>query len=89
MSLRRTAKVYSIVEDCPSSGYRPIIHGDELWKTILPNAYKQYKKTRSNSHVKLKKHSVGGMLVPFEVRNDPVKGRGLYAIEDIPKGTQV
>ncbi|KAG7341504.1 SET methyltransferase domain containing protein [Nitzschia inconspicua] len=82
-------QVYSIVEDCASAGYRPIIHSKELWETTLPNAFTHYMKKHRKKNVKLSKHSEGGMVVPFEVRDDPEKGRGLYATADIPKGTQV
>jgi hypothetical protein len=42
-----------------------------------------------NEVVELTNHSEGGMVVPFEVRYDPDKGRALYAKEDIEKGTVV
>jgi hypothetical protein len=79
----------SIVERCISPVYRPIIHGDEVWNTILPDAYTKYMKEWKNKVVSLKKHSEGGMVVPFEVQDDPAKGRGLYATKDIKKGTRV
>jgi hypothetical protein len=81
--------VYSIVEECVSPVYIPVIHGIEVWNTILPNAYTNYMKEWKNKVVELTKHSKGGMVVPFEVRFDPNKGRALYAKEDIKKGTLV
>jgi hypothetical protein len=81
--------VYSIVEECISSVYVPVIHGIEVWKTILPDAYTNYMKEWKNEAVELKDYSEGGMVVPFEVRYDPNKGRALYAKEDIEEGTVV
>jgi hypothetical protein len=81
--------VYSMVEECTSPVYIPVIHEIEVWNTILPDAYTNYMKEWKNKIAKLTKHSKGGVVVPFEVRFDPNKGRALYAKEDIKKGTLV
>jgi hypothetical protein len=83
------APVGTIVDSCTSPVYRPVIHGIELWNTILPDAYTKYLKEWKNENISLTKHSEGGVVVPFEVRDDPNKGRGLYATKDIKRGTRV
>lgn len=84
-------ETFSIVDDCasPSSVYRPIVHPKEVWEVTLPTAYRRYMKQFHSESADLEDYSVGGMVVPFEVRYDPDKGRGLYAAEDIKKGTRV
>jgi hypothetical protein len=82
-------KKYSIVEECTSPVYIPVIHGIEVWNTTLPNAYTKYMEEWKNEVVELTEYSKGGMVVPFEVRYDPNKGRALFTTVDIEKDTKV
>ncbi|KAL3909117.1 MAG: hypothetical protein SGILL_008215, partial [Bacillariaceae sp.] len=79
---------YSLVKDCTHSPRK--VHGKHVFAGILRDAYRQSKYDLGLSVPRfLKKPFVNGMKVPYEVRDDPVHGRGLYAMKDIPKGTVV
>jgi hypothetical protein len=90
-SITKAEKVtlYNIVEDCTSPVHIPVIHEVEVWNNVLPNAYTKYMDEWKNKFVNLRDYSEGGMVVPFEVRDDPNKGRGLYAKSNIKNGTKV
>lgn len=60
----------------------------------MQRAYLQSKKTDKDPlwdgpRMENYKHGNGGMKIPFEVRQSPGKGRGLFATTIVPKGTIV
>ncbi|KAL7552483.1 hypothetical protein ACHAWF_015739 [Thalassiosira exigua] len=86
--------IYEPVTDCATSGHPRRIHGRETWK-FLQDAY-IYSKSRGDDDPDFdsywgrnegKPHH--GFQVEFEVRDDGPRGRSIYAVDPIPKGTVV
>lgn len=79
---------YSFAQDCRNSAR--IVHSQTVFSGILRDALRQSKLDLKQPVPEfLKEPFANGMLVPYVVRDDPVHGRGLYAMADIPKGTLV
>ncbi|KAG7370357.1 hypothetical protein IV203_028103 [Nitzschia inconspicua] len=74
--------------DC--SNYDRIIHKEDVFSGILRDALKQSKIDLNQSLPEfLQRPFYNGMLIQYEVRDDPVHGRGIYTKEDLAKGTMV
>ena len=73
------------LKGCWSIGQSTTIHDRETWE-FLQNAYRRAVPPGTSSIVT---EPTTGMMVPYEVRLIPDKGRGLFATKDIKKGEVV
>ncbi|KAG7336745.1 hypothetical protein IV203_028162 [Nitzschia inconspicua] len=79
---------YPFAQDC--TNYNRVIHKEEVFSGILRDALKQSKLDLDQPVPKfLKRPFHNGMQIDYEVKDDPVHGRGLYAKEDLDEGTLV
>ncbi|KAL3905368.1 MAG: hypothetical protein SGILL_009706 [Bacillariaceae sp.] len=81
---------YRLVKDCTDDSHPKRLHGRDMFAGILRNALRQSKNDLGQPIPSyLNKPFVNGLQVPYQVRDHPDHGRGLYAVDDIPQGTLV
>jgi hypothetical protein len=79
---------YPITEECINSPR--VIHEEHVFAVTLRDAIWQSKLDLGQVMPDyLLEEFESGMLVPYQVHNDPLHGRGLYATEDVPAHTKV
>jgi hypothetical protein len=79
---------YPIVEDCTNSPRN--IHDPSIFSGLLRDALRQSKIDLQQSIPSfLDSPFDDGFYVKYQVKNDPVHGRGLFVTEDVPKGAMV
>jgi hypothetical protein len=78
---------YTLVESCTDSPR--IIHDPSIFSGLLRDALRQSKIDLQQSIPSfLDSPFDNGFHVKYQVKNDPVHGRGLFVTEDVPKGTK-
>ena len=81
-------KAYSFTHDCTNSPRR--LHGQEVFEGILRDALRQSKFDLGLPMPDfLNTPFENGMQVPYEVKDDPVHGRGIYATQEIPPDLRI
>ena len=81
----------SIPKDCATSGYKREIHDATTWR-FLQESYLDSVDERVAQHYRAKRRQIpsySGFQVDVEVRDDGHRGRSVYAMEPIEKGTKV
>lgn len=84
---------YPLATDCVSSGYERLIHDEPTWRLLQKVFYEQTTAKYSYHHRLHARHKhlwhsgIDDELVTVE--DDEERGRSIYAIKDIPKGTKV
>ncbi|KAG7336746.1 hypothetical protein IV203_028163 [Nitzschia inconspicua] len=79
---------YPLALDCRN--YERIIHKEDVFSGILRDALIQSKLDLERSLPEfLERPFYNGMLIQYEVKDDPIHGRGLYTTQDLPEGTMV
>jgi len=87
-------KRHPIPTDCATSNYPRIIHPEKTWRLLQKTFYEQTYAKKSYHHRVTRRHAnlwYSGIDDEYvEARDDgDGRGRGMYAIRDIPRGTQV
>lgn len=84
---------YPLATDCASSGYERLIHDEPTWRLLQKIFYEQTTAKYSYHHRLHARHKHiwhSGIHDDYvTVENDEERGRSIYAIKDIPKGTKV
>ncbi|KAG7336877.1 hypothetical protein IV203_033475 [Nitzschia inconspicua] len=78
---------YPLALDCRN--YERIIHKEDVFSGILRDALIQSKLDLERSLPEfLERPFYNGMLIQYEVKDDPIHGRGLYTTQDLPEELQ-
>jgi hypothetical protein len=84
---------YPLPKDCATSNYPRLIHGEQTWRFLQRIFYEQTYARKSYHHRLTGRYQnlwYSGVDDQYvQARDDGGRGRGMYAIKDIPEGTKV
>ena len=87
-------KTYPLVTDCATSNYPRVIHKKETWE-FLQNVFHDEGYSRKSNHHRLVERYKNAWYSGIDDEyvaaqdNSDGRGRGIYAVTDIPKGTKI